>query len=386
MEKLTPQEKEEKKALKKAKAVSYIKAATNRDKQRTVTYLAYIGCVAVSVLASSLSIIFGIQESFSFNRFVTNLCFNIAFAVLALVLSWRDGEMANENRESGLLYEMKQLFKRAVKLIIDTESFRQWNDILYDKMKKEFIRDSLAVIDINDYEYMYISEDDLKKLKTQDLENVKYLDPEDKKEKTIALYQISNYKYETIKNFRDGKFKFPKLSYTYFKSASKGNSYFKFANEERKNKNIKVFALVYRVLMILIFSTIFALAIINPTQSDAKQIVFDTITRVFNMVSSMFMGYSLARDEAKREASSLEFKANTINDYDVELQTGLFVPLGRDEIIQKRIQTIRDKRIAEMKEEDKKPVIEEKPKEPETEFIEVEMTEEEIQAYKKDTD
>lgn len=340
-----------------------VKEWLNKDKQRLITYLAYVLIVVVSILASTLSVVFGIGENFDGARFATNLCLNVAFAIIALILAWKDGELASDQRKSGLLYEMKEEFKKTVKLIIDTDGFRQWNDKLYEREKKDYIVTQLANAQIYDYEYILICEDDLKSLLESPRNDIQYFNKEKNKTETIALDEITEHQYEVIKFFKNGDFEFPKIPYTFFKSIDNTNSYKKYATEADKTRKIKVFTLVYRVVMIVIFSIIFALAIINPNQSDGKQVVFDTVSRIFNMVVSVFMGYSLARDEATRLRDSLGYKIGIINDYITDIETGAFVPLNRSEEINLKINERREKlKLEEAEKERKRIEMEEKKK------------------------
>lgn len=329
---------EDKKKIKLGKTKEWF----NRDKQRIVTYLCYIFIIVVSVLSSTLSIVFGL-ENFNAPRFITNTCLNVAFSIIALILSWKDGEMASDNRRTGPLAELKEIFKKVVKLIVDTDSFRQWNDRFYEIERKDYIKTQLANAQIFDYEYLLVSDHDLETLKERPRNDIELFVKESGETKTIALDQITEYQFRVIDIFRKGKYKFPKIPYTFFRETNNVNSYKKYATEADKNRKIKVFALFYRVGMIVIFSVIFALAIINPNASDGKQIAFDTLSRIFNMVTSLFMGYSLARDEAIRLRDSLEYKISTINDYLADIETGAFVPLNRTEEINRKIEERRER-------------------------------------------
>lgn len=325
----------------------------NSNKQRFITYVCYVGIVVVSVLASCLSVVFGIKDNFDSSRFITNLCLNIAFAILALILAWKDGEMSFKQRKKGPLFEITQMFKQSVRLIVDADGFRQWNDVLYERERKDYIMTELASVQVFDYEYLLISDEDLESLKQDARDDIKLYTKESGKIETITLDQITDLQFEVITVFRQGKFDFPKIPYTFFKTQENVNAYKKYAKEADRNRKTKIWALIYRVAMILIFSAIFALAIINPNQSDGKQIAVDTALRIFNMCSSMFMGYSLAHDEEARLIDSLGYKVGVITDYITDLDTGVFVPMSRSAEINKKITDKRNEiKLQQQKEEE----------------------------------
>lgn len=369
-------DKEIEKIEKKSKLREKLANASDSDKQRATTYLAYVGIIGVSLFSSFLSVIFGLDH-FDSSRFITNLCFNVAIAILGLILAWKDGELSNETRKRGPLYEARQLFKRIVLLIIDVEAFRQWNDILFKRERKEYIITELSKSQVYDYEYLLISEEDLEKLKSEPLADIVYRD--DKGIHTCALDQITEVQYYNILRFRKGKFKFEKLPYTFFKSRLGINRYKKYAETQDDERKIKLWALTYRVLVVVAFSTIFALAIINPTESNGKQVLFDTISRISNLFVSLFLGYSLAHDEAVKEVNLIEYKCEIIQQYDDELKSGIFVPKDRNEIIMEKIRKMQEEKMKELEEND--PISQEVE---ETKEIEIEMTKEEYQKYLKE--
>ena len=364
-------EKEAQKIEKKTKLREKLANATNSDKQRFTTYLAYVGIIGISLFSSFLSVVFGLDH-FDSSRFITNLCFNIAIAIMGLILAWKDGELSNETRKRGPLFDARQLFKKIVLLIIDTESFRQWNDVLFERERREYISTQLSKAQIYDYEYLLISDEDFEKLRKEPMSDIVYVDS--KGTHTCALDQITEVQYYHILRFRKGNFKFEKLPYTFFKSRLGINRYKKYAETQDNERKVKIWALTYRVLVVVVFSTIFALAIINPTESNGKQVLFDTISRISNLFVSLFLGYSLAHDSANREIDLLEYKCEIIQQYDDELQSGIFVPKDREQIILEKIKKIREKKLTN--------VVEEKKEEPEE--LELVMSKEEYEKYLKE--
>lgn len=330
-----------------------IAAANDADKQRLTTYLAYIAVVLIAILSSSLNLLFDLSN-FDAKKYAISVCFNIAFGVVALLLSLKDGRLSNETRRKGELYETKQEFKKQSSFIVDDDSFRQWNDELYEKEKLDYIKTELSKINITDLDYLKLNDKQLKTLLTEEIEfNNKALD------------KINEDQLETIKKYRDGKFVYKKLPYTFFKSEFNENEYKQYADIEGTNKKIELYAYVYRIAMIVMVPAILGLAVVNPTSAGAKTIAYDMVSRVTNVCTSIFLGYSLAHDESRRLINSLIYKIEKIKQYLVDLETGIFVPKSRDEIQIQKLTKIREKRKEEAA------------------MVEVEMSKEELNNYTK---
>ena len=370
--------------MKKHRFKTTFNKVLSTDKQRLATYLAYIGIVALSIFSSCLSIIFG-TEHFDANRFVTNLSFNIAIAILGLILAWKDGELSNETRKTGPLYEIRIFFDKLVKIIVDTGAFRQWCDLFYEVKKKAYVMNLLSNMGIYDYDYLLISEADLITLKKEPLENIHYRYKA--KDYVVSLDQITEVQYYNLLKLRKTPIRYEKLPFTFFLSRETIDEYQKYAREQEHNKREKVLALTYRIGSLVVLSAIIALSIINPTKASANQVLFDTIGRIAQLLLSLFMGYTIAHDEAKREIACLKYKCRVIQHYDNDCQTGVFVPRDRNQIIADKIKELRNKKITENNIDlntNLETLGEEKKEEPEPleepEVVEIEMTQEEIDA------
>lgn len=345
----------------RARFKAYREGLDDAGKQRLITYLAYLGVVALAVLSSSLSLLFDI-ENFDAVRFATGVCFNIAFSLIALILSIKDGRLGNDTKKAGELFETKKEFKQTVDQIIDDDSFRQWTDYDYEKERKDYVMSELNKISIYDFQYLVIPEATLEKLKSEPLDNITYRKSRKTNEiDTCSLDQITEYQYQVIKLFREGKFTFRKLKHDFFKSQDGRNDYKHFGDIQDQDTKATFFAFFYRIMMIVIFSGIMALAVVNPNKSPVEQIAFDILSRIFNVCVSIFFGYSLAHDEARRMIDSLCFKITKIKSYLVDISTGIFVPKGRDEIIKEKIEEIRRNKTRNNNGTDKQPTEEQKP-------------------------
>ena len=348
------------------------------NKQKLATWMAYALILAVSILSSLLVITFD-TEHFDKSRFVMNLCINMMIAIFGLMLSLQDGKNTFEWQKKGFLWEAKELFNQARKLVVDTNIFRQYADMLFIREKNAFVDAQLTAYGIYTNNYLNASESDLKVLCKQPKKCVIGFN-EDGTEKIKPLDQITELQYHVIKKYKAGKFEFKKIEYSAFLYAEKGNSYKRMADSADNERKMQVMSIFYRLSILVIFSIIFALAMVDTREANGKQILFDTISRVFNLFASVFMGYTLAWDSAKRKEEILIYKADIINQFVVEKETGVFVPVDYEEEILMRIDEIEKKKAKEEEEKNKNVVIPEVVDEPvkEEEETDFEITEEEI--------
>ena len=344
--------KEIKKGEKKAKA-AYLKfASTSEGKQRFITFICYALVLAVSVLSSVLQVIFGF-ENFDLTRFITNLCINSAVSIITMILAMRDGKLSGENAKEGDYYESKMTFKSVLKKIVSRDFFRQFCDVLFNREREEYVMNILARVNIYDDVYLRISNEDFEKLKT--IPCVCIYKDKDNKEVKKPLDVLSELQYEALKKYRGGKYHFPKLEYTYFTSTGYKNNYAYQANLQKRQQSIEVWAIVYRLLLVLILSAVFSLIIINPNNGAnyVKQAIIDTTTRLLNFGSSIFFGYVIANDQIKEKTESLLFKVDIINQYEDERATGAFVPKSSDEVVMEKIKALEEQRKREQEELEK---------------------------------
>lgn len=376
--------KEEKLAIKENKKRTKYEKFSNFNKNRIITWLAYILIVAVIILTSALQMIFDI-ENFDWIRFITNLCFSLSIAILSMILSMKDGEITNESKKKGDYAEIKQNFNECLKKIVDRDVFRQFCDILYLRERKAYINSNLASVSIFNENYMNVSDNDLKTLR-QEPKMCVVGHNEDGSEIKKPLDVISDVQYFTLKKYRDGDFKYPKIEYTFFTSRTIKNSYKYQASLQQKQRNTKVFSILYRCLMITIISAIFALTVVNPNEVSGEQIAFDVVSRLFTLITSVFFGYMIAHEEMKQNIDALQYKIDIINQYDVERATGSFKPINVDEQILRKIEKIENERRLKKEESIKNTITPEVVSKQDTtnnesEIREIEMTEEEYQDY-----
>lgn len=366
---------------------SYVAAAQGFafGKQRVITWLAYVSIIVLSVLASCYELLFDFDH-FDPTRFATKLSISLCIAIMALLMSLKDGKTTNESKKYGDYFETKRDFGNKCALIVNKDWFRQWADgVLYPRERRSAIEAVLNEYGITDYEYMVVSDDDFKALRFEPRDC--YIGKgKDGKPVTKPLDVPTANQYKLLRIMRSS-FRFKKISYSYFTSRSQGAGYAYYANLKDNQRKREIFALIYRVFMVLMITAIFALAAINPMKEEAAQIAFDTTGRMTTLFSSLFMGYTLANDEMRENMDSMLFKMEKIDEYLIEKQSGQFVPVSKDDEIRAKIEEIERRRIEEAEKAKAAIVTPEvveaaKASPPAIEYKEIEMTADEYEAFK----
>jgi len=342
---------EQKKAIKDKKVHETYQKIANGNKQRLLTFICYFIIIIVVIASSIIQLGFGFGEDYDWGQFAFKLALGLAISILGMILSIKDGELANEDRKWGDYFDARIRYKISRGKISDTECFRQWTDDLYFREKNAFINSQLSTANIYKSHYIYLKDNDLARLKEEPLV-LTYMDDKGKMIEE-PFPQITAYQYEIIKIYKEGRFTFNKLEYTFFTSGRGVNGYKMEADKGRKQQSRKVMAITYRVLLFLMTTFIFAAAMVNPNKGDAGQVAFDLIGRLLNLASSMFFGYSLATQEARENADSLDYKSDMIDQFSVELEIGSFKPINIDEITLRKIQEIRERKEKERLEKER---------------------------------
>lgn len=318
---------------------SYQKIA-NGNKQRLLTFICYIVVIFVVIASSLISLGFGFGEDYDWGAFAFKLALGLMISILGMVLSLKDGELANDNRKWGAYHEAKVRYKSARKKIGDTESFRQWADELYLKEKQSFIDSQLAMSNLHKFTYLYLTYPELEKLKTEPL-----ICSYNKEDSQVAIEepfpQITPYQFEVIRKYKDGRFTFNKVEYTQFMSGEGVSGYKLEADKGQEQQARKVKSITFRIVLFILTSFIFASALVDKAQGEAGQIAFDLIGRFLNLFASMFFGYSLATQEAKENTISLDYKSDMIEQFSVELELGTFKPRNIDEETLNKIRNLK---------------------------------------------
>jgi hypothetical protein len=344
-------------------------------KQRIVTWLAYAAIIALSIITSLGDFLFDFDK-FNPSKFAAKVSISICIVILVMLMSSKDGQITNEDRKTGNYFEAKERFKAKRNMIVNLDWFRQWADgPLYERERKAAIVDALAEYGIAEYEYMMVSDADFNDLRNGPKECAIG-------DKTKPLAELSDPQWKVVKYLRTG-FRFKPLEYSYFTSSANAGGYAYYANLRANQRKRKIFAIAYRVFMVVVTTAVFMLAAFKESGGGAAQIAYDTSSRLATLLSSAFMGYSLANDEMRENISAIEFKIEKIDQYLVETQSGEFVPVSRDERIREKIREMERQKAEEAKRKAESTIIPEvvEPKQNDPGYMEIEMTEEEYKAF-----
>lgn len=344
-------------------------------KQRIVTWLAYAAIIALSIITSLGDFLFD-PDNFDATKFATKVSISVCIVIIVMLMSTKDGQITNEERKTGNYHDAKERFKAKRGLIVNLDWFRQWADgPLYERERKAAVVDILAEYGITDYEYMLISDSDFKDLRDGPKECMAAGEMK-------PLAELSDAQWKVVRYLRTG-FRFKALEYSYFTSSANAGGYAYYANLRANQRKRKIFAIGYRVFMVVVTTAVFMLAAFKEHGGGAAQIAYDTSSRFATLLSSAFMGYSLANDEMRENISAIEFKIEKIDQYLVESQSGEFVPVSRDERIRERIREMERQKAEEAKRKAESTIIPEvvEPKQNDPGYMEIEMTEEEYKAF-----
>lgn len=369
---------------KKAKS-SYVKIANGFGKQRIITWISYAAIVALSVLASAYELLFNFEQ-FDATKFATKLSISLSIAILSLLMAIKDGQTTNESKRFGDYFDTKQKFAKKLESIVNRDWFRQWCDgPLYERERKSAVDAILNEYGITECEYLNVSDEDLEALQKEP----KICDvgkSENGEPITKPLDVITKNQAKLIRVVRDN-YRFKKLDYSYFISLSVGGGYSYYANLKDNQRKRKIFAIVYRIFAILLMTSILALAVINPHGESIEQVAFDTTGRISTLLSSVYMGYTLANDEMKENIDAMLFKMEKVDQYIVEKDSGAFVPISKDEEVKAKIEAIEKARAEEAKKAAESvveptvvDVVQAAPTQ--IEYREIEMTEDEFNAFR----
>lgn len=216
-------------------------------------------------------------------------------------------------------------------LIVDRQVFKQFCDVLYKRERDNYIDDQLSRFQIINPNYLKISENDLEKLLDEE-RNCQIGIDDDGKPIVKPFDKINNIQYQAILKFKRGEFKFTKLEYTFFTAKSEHNNYSYQADAQKREHKLKIYAVLYRITLIVVLNIVFALAVVNPNKTSFSQVVFDIASRMFAVITSMAFGYMIANDIKKQKQIHLNIKAISSNNLSMKK-----IPVHSFQLIMRKI-------------------------------------------------
>ena len=306
------------------------------DKNRTAMMLGYVFVFLISIVVSALSVDFNI-ERIATTSFIGNLAFNYSMAIIVLMLSIRDGDVFFQTRTKGdfaiSLLSLKESCKRVVERGLSS-LFPQYWDKRYQQEKQEFVKQQLELVQINKREILDLSDEEIKKLKTEPLLK-KWTDG-----KETVFQVINDEQYDAVMKYKKGKYHFPKMAAQTFFSRGSENTYLIVATVDARKKKLTGWTVGQRLGMLLITSTLVSILVFDALSGSPTEAIANTVARLFNIFTSMAYGYSVAFDKNKLDLLEVEYKEQIIQEFMNDYDTGIFLPINIDEEIRTKLRVL----------------------------------------------
>lgn len=349
------------KIMEEQKENKFVKWVKNSNKQKIFTYLAYILIILVSTFVSAFSVGFDITQMASW-AFIGNLLFNYAVAMMGLLVAISDGENFFENRKVGDYAKAKEDYATAKTQITNKNYialFPEYIDYRYKIEKRQAI--NKIILDLNLPSQIYdLSKAQIKMLITapllirldtmEEITKEEYFTLQKQNAKVMAFDLVSEEHANKVIELKEKGIYFPHMNYASFFTSNGECSWEQVAEQEQNKKKIKRLGMLYRAIMLVLVSAIIAVSTIGLNDAPVGKVVSDTFNRLFNLVCSIFFGYSLAKEEDLLNITILTYKADMLICAITDIETKRFIP-----------ENIEDKVLAkydELQEERKKKEVE----------------------------
>ena len=323
------------------------------DKQKLLTYSAYVVIILVSTFISAYQVEFDVSQITSW-AFLGNLLFNYAVAIIGLFVGIQDAERHYEQTTKSQYYLAKVEYKKAKDKLYETKTNVLFADYVVYRYKKEqfiemqnlFIEKSIPieVIDLpenlfNLLQYQSIayygnyqlieSSEEANKLRKEDI-------------KTTEIYKLTEEQYEFALEVRTKGVNLPSLKYSEFLNESGSSDWRDIAYKERHKKSIKRWGFTYRAVMLLLISAIISMAVVELNDAPVGKVLTDIANRLFNLITSIVFAYSIARTEDNMNKDICIYKTSIILDCISETQTGAWKKESVSEKVYQELDKIKE--------------------------------------------
>lgn len=323
------------------------------DKQKLLTYSAYVVIILVSTFISAYQVEFDVSQITSWG-FLGNLLFNYAVAIIGLFVGIQDAERHYEQTTKSQYYLAKVEYKKAKDKLYETKTNVLFADYVVYRYKKEqfiemqnlFIEKSIPieVIDLpenlfNLLQYQSIayygnyqlieSSEEANKLRKENI-------------KTTEIYKLTEEQYEFALEVRTNGVNLPSLKYSEFLNESGSSDWRDIAYKERHKKSIKRWGFTYRAVMLLLISAIISMAVVELNDAPVGKVLTDIANRLFNLITSIVFAYSIARTEDNMNKDICIYKTSIILDCISETQTGAWKKESVSEKVYQELDKIKE--------------------------------------------
>lgn len=298
-----------------------------KDKKIILAILSILIVIVIICISSFLPLLLD-PTQFLTLKFLTNTMITIAICIFGTISCVIIGQSSNELKDTSKIVLSKREFELTKENIKNYNYFSQW------------VRKVLQKNDLND-----IKNNLLKSHGITIYENYSYLDLEisqikallDKSQKFNDHFYMALTKeqIEVLVKIKSGKIKVHFVEPIYY-LVSKNNDNTKTISERsggegNKKTSLLVLSLGSKIIMTILVAMVFSSLVPNEAQGDtnvANQF-YTLFSRLFTLLSSAFMGYSVGCQMNDIDASFLELKTIVLKMY---LADKTFIPLNEEEL------------------------------------------------------
>lgn len=297
----------------------------------------------------------GLNPNFWMERdFQNDMIFITGIIIFGVVSGSAEGDNYYRTKEDGLfLYTYKEYENIRTKIDYIIDKFRQWADFLYRREYTIKVRNFLSEKGVEQYkDLLMLSHTQIKTLnEPRELE----VNGVAKPFKSLTQEQI-----DAVLFVMAGKLKLKRVNDDYFLNAfAKGgrkSMYERASQQEKMKQRTFIALLIYRVILSLVVSGIFAgLAIQEGDGHDIANKFMDLVSRLFALITSIGWGFFVGNEMVKEDTIFLDYKRQTLHSFDLEVGINkTFIPLSAEE--EAKIQ-IKKKEVEVAKDDTKKIVL-----------------------------
>lgn len=303
------------------------------NKQKILTYTAYVVIILVSTFISAYQVNFDITKITSW-EFIGNLLFNYAVAIIGLFVGIQDAEQHYETTTKSEYYIAKQKYKEVIDKLYATKTNVVFPEYVVYRYKKEeqiemenmLIEQSIApeVAKLPNNIFEMLSYQSVAYYGNYELitgsEQAREL--RQKGIKTIEIQRLNEEQFEYATRLRNKGVKLPSLKYSAFLNESGSSEWRDIAYKERNKKSLKRWGFAYRAVMLLLVSSIISIAVISGNEAPAGKVATDVMNRLFNLITSIVFAYSIARTEDRMNRDICVYKTTILQDCIAETELG----------------------------------------------------------------
>lgn len=297
-----------------------------KDKKIVLAFLSILVVFVIIIISSFMPLLIDPSKFLTLD-FLTNALITIAITIFGTVACLIIGQQNNETNENSKISVSKATFNTKKELVNNFNYFSQWvKKVLQPRDLKEMQINAMKNVGITlykDYSYLDLTEEEIKSLlgKSQKINGHYYL-------------SLTKEKVDLLLKIKSGKFDFHFVEPIYYltldnqdidKTISQRSG-----NEGKKKTALLALNLGSKIIMTLLVSMVFASLIPKDGASvNVANQFFTMFSRLFTLLTSAFMGYSVGCEMNDIESSFIDLKCIVIDMY---LSDTTFKPLNEEEL------------------------------------------------------